>query len=144
MAIKLVEKKCVPCSGGTPPLKKEKIEELQKEVEGWEVKNNKAIDKTFVFKTFREAIDFVNEVANIAEDQHHHPDIHIHYKKVMLEFTTHAIQGLSENDFIMASKIDMMYGWQEKVEKVVVKKLFSIRILFLIVIILLVILLLKT
>ena len=70
--------------------------------------------------------------------------MHIRYKKVTLELTTHAIKGLSENDFIMASKIDVMYGWQEKVEKVVIKKLFSIKFLVIVIVVLLLILLLKT
>ena len=140
----LTQKKCVPCEGGTPPLAKEKIAEYMKEVQGWEASNNKVIEKTFSFKTFREAIDFVNQVAIIAEQEQHHPDIHIRYKKVTLELTTHAIKGLSENDFIMASKIDMMHGWQEKVEKVVVKKMFSIKFLVIVVAVLFLILLLKT
>lgn len=142
--MKLIEKKCVPCEGGTLPLAKGKIEEYMKEVQGWEAGDNKVIEKIFAFKTFRESIDFVNQVATIAEQEQHHPDIHIRYRKVTLELTTHAIKGLSENDFIMASKIDMMYGWQEKVEKVVVKKVFSIKFLVAVIVILLLILLLKT
>jgi len=144
MAMNLTQKKCVPCEGGTLPLAKEKVEEYMKEVQGWEVQENKVIEKTFSFKTFRESIDFVNQAAGIAEQEQHHPDMHIRYRKVTLELTTHAIKGLSENDFIMASKIDIMYGWKEKVEKVVVKKLFSIKLLVVVVIILLLILLFKT
>ena len=137
------QKKCVPCEGGTPPLPKEKVEEYIKEVQGWEVQDNKIIEKIFAFKTFRESIDFVNKVANLAEQEQHHPDIHIRYRKVTLEFTTHAIKGLSENDFIMASKIDMMHQWQEKVEKVVVKKMFSIKFLAALIIVLIIILLVR-
>jgi len=140
----LTQKKCVPCEGGTPSLTKEKVDEYLKEVQGWEVKDNKVIEKVFSFKTFRESIDFVNQAAGIAEQEQHHPDMHIRYKKVTLELTTHAIKGLSENDFIMASKIDVMYGWQEKVEKVVIKKLFSIKFLVIVIVVLLLILLLKT
>ena len=140
----LIEKKCVPCEGGTPPLAKEKVEEYMKEVQGWEAGDNKVIKKIFAFKTFREAIDFVNQVATTAEKERHHPNIYIRYRKVTLELTTHAIKGLSENDFIMASKIDMMYGWQEKVEKVVVKKMFSIKFLVIVIAVLFLILLLKT
>ena len=125
----LAGKKCVPCEGGTPPLEAEKIQEYLKEVEGWEVQENKLIKKTFKFKTFREGIDFVNQAANLAEEEGHHPDIHIRYNRVTFELTTHAIKGLSENDFIMASKIDLLHNWEEKVEKVVVKKLFSIKLL---------------
>ena len=130
----------MPCEGGTLPLRKEKIEEYMKEVQGWDVRDNRVIEKIFAFKSFREAIDFVNQVASIAEQEQHHPDIHIRYKKVTLEFTTHAIKGLSENDFIMASKIDVMYGWQEKVEKVVIKKMFSIKFLVIVIVVLIIIL----
>ena len=137
------QKKCVPCEGGTLPLAKEKVEEYIKEVQGWEVQDNKIIEKIFAFKTFRESIDFVNKVANLAEQEQHHPDIYIRYRKVTLEFTTHAIKGLSENDFIMASKIDIMYGWQEKVEKIVVKKMFSIKFLAALIIVLIIILLVR-
>ena len=86
----------------------------------------------------------MNQVAGIAEQEQHHPDIHIRYKKVTLELTTHAIAGLSENDFIMASKIDAMHNWEENVQKVVVEKLFSFKLLVVVVIVLLIILLLKT
>ena len=139
----LTEKKCVPCEEGTPPLAKEKVEEYLKEIGGWESKEDKLIVKTFNFKSFKEAIEFVNQVAVIAEEEGHHPDIHVHYKKVTLELFTHAINGLSENDFIMASKIDMMHGWQEKVEKVVVSRVFSIKFFVFVIAILLLILLLR-
>jgi len=102
----LAAKKCVPCEGGTPPFQGDKIQEYLKEVEGWELENDKLIKKTFKFKSFRESIDFVNRVANIAEEENHHPDMYIRYTRVTFELTTHAIKGLSENDFIMASKID--------------------------------------
>ena len=130
----LISKKCVPCEGGTPPLEAEKIQEYLKELEGgWEVRENKMIARRFKFKTFRESIDFVNRVANLAESEGHHPDIIIRYNKVTLELSTHAIGGLSENDFILASKIDLMHKWEEKVEKVVVKKFFTVKILLVIV-----------
>lgn len=125
----MAAKKCVPCEGGTPPLEAEKVQEYLKEVEGWEVQENKLIGKIFKFKTFREAISFVNRVANLAEEEQHHPDIIIRYRKVTFELTTHAIKGLSENDFIMASKIDWLYKWEEKVEKAVLPKIFSIKVL---------------
>ena len=141
--VNLTAKKCVPCEGGTPPLEDGKIQEYLKEVEGWEFENEKLIKKTFKFKTFRESIDFVNRVAGLAEQENHHPDIIIRFRKVTFELTTHAIKGLSENDFIMASKIDLSYNWEEKVEKVVVSKLFTVKVLATIVIILLVVLLFK-
>ena len=132
--VNLAAKKCIPCEGGTPPLEHDKIQEYLKEIEGWELENDKLIKKTFKFKTFRESIDFVNRVANLAEQENHHPDIIIRYRKVVFELTTHAIKGLSENDFIMASKIDLLHNWEEKVEKVVVSKLFTIKVLAVVVI----------
>ncbi|MBI2098702.1 MAG: 4a-hydroxytetrahydrobiopterin dehydratase [Candidatus Wildermuthbacteria bacterium] len=131
--VNLVSKKCVPCEGGTPPLEAEKIQEYLKEVEGWEAREGKMITRRFTFKSFREAIDFVNRVAGLAEREGHHPDIIIRYNKVTLELSTHAIGGLSENDFILASKIDLTHKWEEKVEKVVVKKFFTVKILLVIV-----------
>ena len=135
----LASKKCVPCEGGTPPLEGEKIQEYLKQVEGWELKEGipstpLRINKTFKFKTFRESIDFVNQAANLAEEEGHHPDIHIRYNRVTFELTTHAIKGLSENDFIMASKIDLLYRWEEKVERVLVRKLFSIKLLIVVIV----------
>ncbi|OGN07246.1 MAG: hypothetical protein A2940_00570 [Candidatus Wildermuthbacteria bacterium RIFCSPLOWO2_01_FULL_48_29] len=130
----LVGKKCVPCEGGIPPLEREKIQEYIKELDsGWEVREGKMVVRRFTFKTFREAIDFVNRVASLAEREGHHPDIIIRYNKVTLELSTHAIGGLSENDFILASKIDLTHKWEEKVEKVVVKKFFTVKILLVIV-----------
>ena len=100
-------KKCVPCEGGTPPLEAEEIKNYLPELkEGWEVLEDKKITKEFKFKNFREALEFVNKVANIAESEGHHPDITIHYNRVDIVTWTHSIHGLSENDFILAAKID--------------------------------------
>ena len=137
----LAGKKCVPCEGGTPPLEHDKIQEYLKDVEGWDVKDGKRLERTFKFKTFRESIDFVNQVANLAEQEGHHPDIIIRYKKVTFELSTHAIGGLSENDFIMAGKINLLHTWKEKVEKVVVKKLVTIKVLIVLIIALIALLL---
>lgn len=137
----LASKKCVPCEGGTPPMEHDEIEKYIKNVEDWEVKDDKRIEKTFKFKTFMEGIRFVNEVARIAEQEGHHPDIHIRWRKVTFELSTHAIKGLSENDFIMASKIDQRYNWEEKFEKLMVAKLISVKILIALIIILIALLL---
>jgi len=102
----LAQRKCVPCEGGAEPLKKEAAAELLKMVEGWELSDTSGIGKKFKFKNFKEALDFVNSVARLAEEQGHHPDFHIYYNRVELFLTTHAIGGLSENDFIMAARID--------------------------------------
>lgn len=107
----LTHKKCVPCEGGTPPLQPAEIETyLPQIVPAWQVINNRQIKREFIFKDFAQAIKFVNQVAQLAETEGHHPDIHlIDYKKVIIELTTHAVGGLSENDFIMAAKINKEY-----------------------------------
>ncbi len=103
---KLSENKCVPCEGGTPPLSGEKVAEYLPKVESWMLKET-TIEKTFKFKDFKEALEFVNKVAKVAEEEGHHPDINLHnYKLVTLTLTTHAAKGLTDNDFIMAAKIN--------------------------------------
>ncbi len=103
----LLNKKCVPCEGGTPPLTAEEIEKYLPEVSDWEVLEDKKINREFKFKDFKEAMAFVNKVADLAESEGHHPDICLHsWNKVRLELSTHAIGGLSENDFILAAKIN--------------------------------------
>jgi 4a-hydroxytetrahydrobiopterin dehydratase len=103
----LSEQKCVPCEGGIPPLEEDKIGELQKQVDpAWEVIENKKIKRDFEFKDFVQSMEFINNVADIAEEQGHHPNIHVFYNKVTLELWTHAINGLFTNDFILAAKID--------------------------------------
>lgn len=103
----LNQMKCGPCDGNTPPLAPEKINEFKKQLnQNWQVVENKKIKRDFVFKNFTEAMSFVNKVAAIAEGEGHHPDIYIFYNKVKLELSTHAVSGLSENDFILAAKID--------------------------------------
>lgn len=103
----LLNKKCIPCEGGVDPLTLEKSQELLKEIKGWSLEDNKKIKKVFQFKDFKYAMGFVNEVADIAEYEGHHPDILIFgWNKVEINLSTHAIGGLSENDFIMAAKID--------------------------------------
>lgn len=107
--VDLLNKKCVPCEGGTPLLGEEEIKRYMTELkEGWEVLENKKIKKLFKFKNFKEAIVFINKVADLAENEGHHPDIAIHYNKVDIIIWTHAIRGLSENDFILAAKIDLI------------------------------------
>jgi len=103
----LINKKCVPCEGGVPPLGAEEIKKYLAELkEGWEVLEDKKILKEFKFKDFKEAMSFVNKVADIANQEDHHPDITIHYSKVEILLWTHTISGLSENDLIVAAKID--------------------------------------
>jgi len=105
--IDLTTKKCVPCEGGMPALTPEVVENLKSEIdEEWSVTDYKKISKKYKFKNFKESMNFVNKVADLAEVEGHHPDIIINYNRVKVELTTHAVKGLSENDFIMAAKID--------------------------------------
>jgi 4a-hydroxytetrahydrobiopterin dehydratase len=106
----LSAKKCVPCEGGVP---KFTVAEAKKQImclAGWELTNNgKRIRKKWVLKNFMAALNFFNHVACVAECEGHHPDLHLEsYRTVVIEIYTHAIGGLSENDFILAAKIDSL------------------------------------
>jgi 4a-hydroxytetrahydrobiopterin dehydratase len=104
----LQTKKCVPCEGGTPPLTPEEIQNYHNQIDAaWHVVEDKKIQREYTFKDFKEAMKFVNAVAEIAESEGHHPDIHISYNHVRIVLWTHAVGGLTENDFILASKVDV-------------------------------------
>ena len=106
----LLEKKCVPCEGGVKAFDISEINKYQKKVDGWDIiKDNKNIytlQKKFTFKNFMQSQLFVNEVGKISEEEGHHPDISFGWGYAIVNITTHAIEGLSENDFILAAKID--------------------------------------
>lgn len=103
----LLNKKCVPCEGGIAPLDKSEVDKYMNEINDWIVlEDNKKIKKEFNFKNFMEAMMFVKKVADLAEEEGHHPDIFISYNRVEIYLWTHAIGGLHENDFILAAKID--------------------------------------
>lgn len=103
----LTKKRCVPCEGGTPPLLWEQVKILKKSVSTeWIILENTRIRKEYLFDNYKQTLDFVNRVANLAEEEGHHPVMHVYYSKVEIELWTHAVNGLTENDFIMASKID--------------------------------------
>ena len=104
----LATKTCVPCRGGVPPLKGEELASLQEQVDGWNVIEEHHITKTFKFRDFREALEFVNHVGQLAEEQGHHPDIFLAWGKVEITIWTHKINGLTESDFILAAKIDQL------------------------------------
>jgi 4a-hydroxytetrahydrobiopterin dehydratase len=106
----LVSKKCEPCEGGTPLTKEQAIEYLSDLKATWEMESDKKIKSEFEFGDFKQAITFVDKIADIAESEGHHPDIHIFYNKVLIELWTHAVNGLSENDFILAAKIEKVYS----------------------------------
>jgi 4a-hydroxytetrahydrobiopterin dehydratase len=110
----LTIKHCVPCEGGTPPFSQEQEDAYVKETVSWVLnrQNVHRLQKRFTFKDFKSAMQFVNNVAVLAEQEGHHPDICISYNKVDFNLFTHAVGGLSENDFIMAAKIDAI--WKER------------------------------
>ncbi|MBN1342528.1 MAG: 4a-hydroxytetrahydrobiopterin dehydratase [Phycisphaerae bacterium] len=101
----LTEKKCVPCEGGVAAMAQGQACSMLPQVPGWELAGN-VLTRTFKFKNFLGSMAFVNRVAELAEAEAHHPDIHVSWNKVTLSLTTHAIGGLSENDFILAAKIN--------------------------------------
>ncbi len=98
---------CVPCEGGTLPIDKESAEVLLNNIPNWSLSTDgKAIHKEYTFKDFKEALAFTNTIGTIAETEGHHPDITLSWGKVSITLSTHAINGLSGNDFILAAKID--------------------------------------
>ena len=103
----LSSKHCVPCEGGTKPLSPDDYGAFLRTLSGWNDTDQNKIEKIFKFKNFKEALVFINKVGEIAETEQHHPDINLFsWNKVKLTLTTHAIKGLSENDFILAAKIE--------------------------------------
>lgn len=105
----LTKKKCIPCEGGVAPLDQKEISELKKHISSeWKVTDHKKISREFAFVNYLHTIDFVNKVASLAEQEGHHPVMHVFYGRVEIELWTHVINGLSENDFIMAAKIDQL------------------------------------
>lgn len=106
----LTSRHCVPCEGGVPPVDRKQAEGLLENLPGWSLTHDaKRIRKDWVVKNFLEGIGFFQRVAALAEDEGHHPDLHLEgYRHVWIEIWTHAIGGLSENDFILAAKIDQL------------------------------------
>ena len=110
----LLNKKCVPCEGGILPFDISEIHKYQKKVDGWDVKEKKDniyfLEKNFVFKNFVNSQNFINKIGEISEKENHHPDILFGWGYAKIAITTHAIEGLSENDFILAAKIDQIFN----------------------------------
>ena len=106
----LLKKKCLPCEGGVIPFDISEIHKYQKKVDGWEIEKNEKkvffLVKNFKFKNFVDSQNFINQVGQISEEEGHHPDIKFGWGYAKITITTHAIEGLSENDFILAAKID--------------------------------------
>ena len=111
----LDRKSCNPCKKGVEPLKKEVIQELLKSLgEGWSIIENHHLEKEYAFSNFQKALQFANYIGELAEAECHHPDIYLSYGKLKIQLWTHKIDGLSENDFILAAKCDLL-----KKEKVI-------------------------
>jgi 4a-hydroxytetrahydrobiopterin dehydratase len=112
MSSDLTKKKCVPCEGGAISFDISEIHKYQKKVDGWDIvkseKNIFFLFKKFSFKNFSESQKFINLVSNISEDEGHHPDLTFGWGYAEIKITTHAIEGLSENDFILAAKINQL------------------------------------
>lgn len=105
----LAKKKCIPCQGGLPPLKGEELAKFQKQLgNGWQVVDEHHLEKDFAFPDFRKALDYTNRVGALAEREGHHPDIYLAWGKVKLIIWTHKIDGLTESDFILAAKCDLL------------------------------------
>ena len=102
----LLKKKCIPCEGKVDPFLPEEAQNYMPDVPEWVLSDDgKSISREFKFVDFIGSVNFINNVADVAESEGHHPDIEIHYNKVKLTLTTHSIGGLSENDFIVAAKV---------------------------------------
>lgn len=111
MANPLVGRKCKPCEGSVEPLPADAAQKLLEDLPGWELAEGKAIRRRLTCKDFMEAVGLIRKIAAIAEAEGHHPDMHLTgYRRLAIELSTHAIGGLSENDFIVAAKINELLG----------------------------------
>ena len=108
MSETLADKQCVPCRGGVQPLKGNELKQLHSNVPEWTVTNERQLRRDFRFPDFKQALDFVNRVGAVAEEQGHHPDVLLAWGKADITLWTHKIDGLTESDFIMAAKIDRL------------------------------------
>jgi 4a-hydroxytetrahydrobiopterin dehydratase len=104
----LAQKKCKPCEGGVKPFTAEEANKLLKDLKGWALEGGK-LAKTYLFQNYYETMAFVNALAWISHREDHHPDLGVHYNKCRVEYSTHAIGGLSENDFICAAKCEALF-----------------------------------
>lgn len=107
MSSKLAQKECVPCKGGVPPLEGRELRALQEELDaGWQVVEEHHLEKTFDFDDFVGALEFVNRVGELAEEQGHHPNLFLTWGEARVQIWTHKIDGLTESDFVLAAKIE--------------------------------------
>lgn len=106
MSSELAKKECKPCDGGTPALRGDALRQLKEQLDGgWQVVEEKRLEKQFKFPDFRHALEFTNRVGEIAEEQGHHPDLYLTYGEVRIQIWTHKVGGLTESDFVLAAKI---------------------------------------
>lgn len=107
----LAEKACIPCKGGIPPMGASKAGEMRKELDpGWQLTHEATrLERTYTFEDFAKAMAFANRVAEVAEKEFHHPDLHIGWGTCRVEIWTHKINGLTESDFYLAAKTDRAY-----------------------------------
>lgn len=112
MSCELAQKHCVPCQGGVPPLKGQALKSLYDQLDSklglWQVISEHHLEKEYLFKNFKKALDFTVKVGELSEAEGHHPDIYLVWGKVKITLWTHKIDGLSESDFILAAKIDLI------------------------------------
>jgi 4a-hydroxytetrahydrobiopterin dehydratase len=109
--VSLADQKCVPCRGGVPPMERDKAEAMLSQLEeGWSLNSEGHLEKSYAFKNFAAAMDFANRVAEVAEAEGHHPDLHVSWGKCRVEVWTHKIDGLTESDFFFAAKADRAFG----------------------------------
>jgi 4a-hydroxytetrahydrobiopterin dehydratase len=106
MVSRLAQKECQPCTGDTPPLAAERVEALLDELDDWSIEQEYHLTKTYGFPDFAQAMAFADEIGALAEDEQHHPELHIGYGHVKVELWTHKIDGLTEADFVFAAKVD--------------------------------------
>jgi 4a-hydroxytetrahydrobiopterin dehydratase len=110
METELAKKRCVPCHGGIPPLRGEALREMAGQLSGgWQIVDEHHLLKEYRFRDFREALDFTNQIGEIAEAEGHHPDIQLSWGKVVVMIYTHKIDGLAESDFFLAAKCDVCH-----------------------------------
>lgn len=107
-ACDLSNKECVPCRGGVPPLKGAELESYAKALPDWRIVDEHHVEKLFTFPDYKAAVAFTNKVAELAENQGHHPDLTLSWGKVLVQIWTHKIDGLTESDFVLAAKIDQI------------------------------------
>jgi 4a-hydroxytetrahydrobiopterin dehydratase len=110
MAERLADRHCIPCRGGVPPLKREQLSEYRDQVPDWKIVDGHHLERTFRFPDFQQALDFVNRIGEVAEQEGHHPDLFLTWGEVRAKTFTHKIDGLTESDFILAARIDQLAG----------------------------------